>query len=507
MQNDLSKSEKIATLHELGFCLNNGETNEHEPWEHPIPLQKTKVLPLFPVDALPKKIQNYVVAVSESLQVPVDMPAVISLPVLAICLQGKIKIEGKKDWIEPLNLYCVVIALPAERKSGVMKLMIKPILEFEKKLNKSLLPKINENRLEKELLEKRLKNLSNKVQDDPSLKEELLKTQKDLTNFEEIRPIRLITDDVTPEALTSLLADNNSKMAVVSAEGGIFDIMTGRYNNSANIEVFLKAHCGDDIIVDRKGRASESIADPALTVALAVQPTVLEGIMSNPILRGRGLIARFLYSSPQSKVGYRKFETTPIPAEYQYRYEKLCSTLLNIPDKEDAYILTLSPEAKDLLGSFFTSLEPRLIDDLEDIADFAGKIHGSVLRIAGLLHLTENQGSAVKIPIPGITMQKAIDIGFYFIEHAQAAYQIMGTDERIENAKYIIQKLKNQDQLEMSKNDIYNLCRGKLKKMADFNKPFELLQEYGYVREKRTAEINTPGRKPSPIFEINPHIT
>jgi hypothetical protein len=507
LSNDLSKSEKIATLHELGFCLNNGETNEHEPWVHPIPLQKTKVLPNFPIDALPKKIRNYVEAVSESLQVPVDMPAVISLPVLSICLQGKYKIKGKEDWIEPLNLYCVVIAPPAERKSGVMKLMTTPISEFEKKINKNLLPIINENRLEKELLEKQLKNLSNKVQDDPSLKDELLKTQKDLTNFEEIKPIRLITDDVTPEALTSLLADNNSKMAVVSAEGGIFDIMTGRYNNSANIEVFLKAHCGDDIIVDRKGRASESIAEPALTVALAVQPAVLEGIMSNPILRGRGLIARFLYSIPQSKVGYREFETTPIPLAYQKEYKKLCSDLLNIKHKENAPILTLSPEAKDLLGAFFISLEPRIVNDLEDIADFAGKMHGTVLRIAGLLHLAENQESAVEIPLPGITMQKAIDIGFYFIEHAQAAYQIMGTDERIENAKYIIQKLKNQAQKEMSKNYIYNLCRGKLKKMADFNKPFELLQEYGYVREKSTAEINTTGRKPSPIFEINPYIT
>ncbi len=42
---------------------------------------------------------------------------------------------------------------------------------------------------------------------------------------------RLIADDVTPEAAGSLLAAHGGRLAIISAEGGVFDIMNGRYSN------------------------------------------------------------------------------------------------------------------------------------------------------------------------------------------------------------------------------------------------------------------------------------
>lgn len=60
---------------------------------------------------------------------------------------------------------------------------------------------------------------------------------------------------------------------------------------------------GDSIRVDRIGRNSESIMNPALTVLLTVQPNVLSGMMQNGTFRGRGLTARFLYCMPTSIVG------------------------------------------------------------------------------------------------------------------------------------------------------------------------------------------------------------
>lgn len=73
-------------------------------------------LPAFPVDALPDVIRNYVSAVAEHSQTAPDMAAVISLGVLATCLQGKYKIEGTPGYCEPLSLYTVVIAAPGGAK-------------------------------------------------------------------------------------------------------------------------------------------------------------------------------------------------------------------------------------------------------------------------------------------------------------------------------------------------------------------------------------------------------
>jgi Protein of unknown function (DUF3987) len=46
------------------------------------------------------------------------------------------------------------------------------------------------------------------------------------------RPPILFTADVTAERLEVLLEGNAGRLAVISDEGGIFDVIAGRYNNT-----------------------------------------------------------------------------------------------------------------------------------------------------------------------------------------------------------------------------------------------------------------------------------
>ena len=98
-------------------------------------LMLSLICPTFPVDALPSVLRDYVTAVAETTQTSPDMAAAASLAVLAICAQGKFVISGKKDWAEPLNLFVVIIAPPAERKSAVMTLMTFPLEDYERNVN------------------------------------------------------------------------------------------------------------------------------------------------------------------------------------------------------------------------------------------------------------------------------------------------------------------------------------------------------------------------------------
>src|SRR6266487_2555221 len=132
--------------------------------------------------------------------------------------------------------------------------------------------------------------------------------------------MRLVADDITPEAAASLLADQGGRLAVLSAEGGIFATLAGRYSGAPNLEVFLKGHAGDRLVVDRKGRDSEHIAQPALTLGLAVQPELLRDIAAMPGFRGRGLLARILYSLPATTVGRRRVGTPPPPESVVQTY-------------------------------------------------------------------------------------------------------------------------------------------------------------------------------------------
>ena len=53
--------------------------------------------------------------------------------------------------------------------------------------------------------------------------------------------------------------------------------------------------------------------------------------MSNTTMTGRGLIARFLYASPPSRIGSRVFRTQPIPPEITAAYRSLIFRLMALP--------------------------------------------------------------------------------------------------------------------------------------------------------------------------------
>src|SRR4030095_11059617 len=112
------------------------------------------------------------------------------------------------------------------------------------------------------------------------------------------------------------------RIALLSPEGDVFDQMAGRYNQAAgpNLGVYLKGHAGDLLKVDRRGRPPEFVERPCLTIGLAVQPEVLRGVAGGPGCSGRGLLARFLYSLPESLVGRRQAGAPPVPPAVADRY-------------------------------------------------------------------------------------------------------------------------------------------------------------------------------------------
>ncbi len=291
----------------------------YEPFEPP----DASKLPTFPVERLPPVLRDFAQAVAENLQVAVDMPSLQVLAVMALCLQGKFIINPKPGWVEPLNLYAVTVARPSDRKSPTVQACTRHLREWVREENAQRRPLVDEYNMKRAILTKRITGMIEQASK-PTAKgkagtDDIVEAQYQLADLEreEVKYLRLLANDVTPEALISLMADNNGKMAIVSDEGGIFDIAAGRYSDRVNLDGFLKAYSGTAIQIDRKGRASESIDHPALTMSLTVQPAVLEAIMGNADFSGRGFLARFLYSLPVSTVGHRSYEVGYVPHEIE----------------------------------------------------------------------------------------------------------------------------------------------------------------------------------------------
>ena len=461
-------------------------------------------LPPFPVDCLPATVAHYARAVAAHSQTSVDMAAVIGLGVLSVCLQGKYLVEGTPGYVEPLSLYTVVIASPGERKSGVMRDMTRYLYDYEREYNKAHEDELRSNRQQRETLNRKIDSIREQLKrkEDRDTELELRDLEQQLEELPELSKARFFADDCSSEALTSLMAKNKGVFSVLSTEGGIFDIMTGRYSNKANLDVWLKGHCGDPIRVDRMGRDSEYIPHPALSAIMTIQPSVLDEIMENDVMSGRGLIARFLYACPPSQIGQRVFCAPPIPYEIEQDYKELIYDLMDIPIGEEPCLMTLSPSATDRVSAYFREHERFLAGEGQTISDWAGKYIGAILRIAGLIHVIE-PGQPGRV-IQSDTIDRAIQIGRYFLAHSLYAYSMMGTDLTIKKARFVLSKLKKERVETIKRSELLRMCRGKFfRKVEDILPTLELLESHHYIRLEEPPK-GMPGRPPDWRVVVNP---
>lgn len=489
------------------------------------PMVRTqKQLCEFPVDALPDKIRPYIQATAESLQVSVDMVATFVIAIISLCVQGKYKIQVKPDWEEPVNLYAVVVMRPSERKSPTLKMVSAPVFEYMEEENERRQPEISENETKKKILTGQITNISRKIagsykkKDSEYTMSDLLECQEELRKLEEegLKELKLIVDDVTPEALVSTMKENDDRIGIVSAEGGIFGTMAGRYNDHTNIDIFLKGYSGEYYSTARIGRQGNTLKHPLITIVLAVQPQVICDIMDNKEFSGRGLLARFLYSIPNSLVGSRKYRTEPVNKALKEDYNNLIKDLLKTNEMDFERTIHLSEEA-DLQSEIYNQqIERRLTDDLEQIEEWAGKLHGNTMRIAAIFHIVKYGWDAVNVPLEAETLAGAIKVGQYYLEHSMAAFDMMGLSDPqdVKDAKYIISRIEQntnntnntnntQNSVEsISKREVWQLCKGHFKSVEEMEPGLQVLVERGYIAIKKEKPA---GRgRPSEQIYINP---
>jgi len=437
-------------------------------------------LPSFPVDALPPRLCEYVKAVAEHTQTPVDMAAGVSLGVLATCLQGKVRVEGNIDHYEQTSLYVFLVAPPGSRKSAVIHAMTSAIEDYEQSYNERMAPQLRKNRLDRESFQRQINRLMKQLDAkyDSMTELELQHTQDNLNDLPELHPLQLFTDDCTSEMMIRLLKDNKGRMALISAEGGAFDNMVGRYTKKPNLDVWLKGICGDTIRVDRLNRDPDYIRKPALSMIISAQPNVLSDIMQNGMLDGRGFLARLFYVNVSGHAVSRSFQSAPIPQELKDDYRDLVFSLLDIPDDE-MITLHLKPDAVELMGDLVCNVDRFIAESHRDMQEWGSKFIGLVLRIAGLLHVS----AGLEGDISRDLIYCAISIGRYAFRHAIYAYSVLGADELVEKAMHIMTKLRKDRITAISRSDLYQRCRGRFfHDVREMEPVLELLERHGYIR-------------------------
>ena len=485
-----------------------GQVNSAE-WEEPIPLTDDD-LPVFPVDALPPVIAAHVRAAAESLQIPEDMAASCALGILSVCLQKKYEVRINPDWTEPIHLYILIVADPSERKSPCVKQMDYPLVKYEMEWNRDHAAAIRGSQEMKYALAISVDNTRKAVAKGKATEDDLQEAVERELAYTAQKEIQLFLDDVTPEKLVSQMADNGGVCAIISAEGGVFDIFAGRYSGFANIDVLLKAYSGDTIKVSRATKNSEVIYSPALTILDMMQPNALAGIMNNAVFRERGLTARILYCIPKSKIGHRESQSVPVPEEIRKNYEDLITGLLREEHKQTETI-SLSEEAEKERIAFDREVEKKQLDEFMDFRDWAGKIVGTTVRIAALLYLASEErlsgkekAGMQKLEISGRIMRNAIRIARYFIAHMMIAYRNSGLELMARNCKKALSALLKRNQDVFTVRDLMRYCHFKNAELAQA--VTDHLEDLGYVKALDPEPYRKPGRPSKSKYIVYPDL-
>lgn len=467
---------------------------------------------------LPPILGEFCEAVAEGLQVPFELVLINALACVAVAGQRKFKVQVRPDYTEPVNIYALAALPPGERKSATAEACKRPLIDWETEAQEEARESIRNILSERKTLEKAIEAKRAKAGNakTPEDRRKLIDEVKALeTELPEVPAApRLLIDDVTPEAIPAFMEGQQERAGIIEAEGGLFDLLAGRYSKGVpNLDAVLKFWSGEAVHVDRRSGQNIVLHDPALTICLSPQPEVVRGLADKPGFRGRGLLGRFLFLLPRSRVGSRDTEPRPTPQAVKARYAAKVRGLLALPwalgsdGKPVPYILQIAPDAYREWADFHRDVEAELRPggELELIADWGGKLHGAAARLAGLLHLVEHDAPHLHSIGLG-TMQQALGLAAVLTEHAKAAFALMGAEPDIECAKHILAWIVDRRVDAFQAREAFEKVKGRYPKMEQVRAGLSILEERAYIfpGQGPAREPGKAGRSPSPGYRVNP---
>ena len=498
---------------------NANDDNRASDWPEPEPLDAIDV-PAFPVHALPGVLRALVVSIADAMQVPTDLAANYAIGTAAAALRGRLVARLGPDWNEPVGLYIATALPPGERKSPVAARVTAPIRDFERELANLAKPLVAQAREARAIQESRLRKLRKtageantaEARDTAARDAAQLAIEMDESPLV-VSPV-LIVDDVTPEQLATIMEQQQGRLAVISAEGTMIDAMVRYQKGGAPAyDTLLKAHAGETIRISRRVR-EEHIAEPRLTIVIAMQPSHLGRFVSHPEAAGRGLVDRFLISLPASRVGFRRTEQVEINREAMASFSGAIRRLLIAFHPLDvSHEITITPAALDVFQAWRKEREPmrRPSGEHGHIPGFASKSEGALGRIAAVfaaIDAAEKSANVLSV-LSGISeehVRNAATVMDYFLAHASAVRylgRLTANDSDIQLVAARLLEMFGRREATFSRRELHRNVSARFPAMPELTRVLAVFESKSWIRPVDAG--NKPGR-PSKQFELSPRL-
>ncbi|MCB1114174.1 MAG: DUF3987 domain-containing protein [Chlamydiia bacterium] len=493
-----------------GCKMLNSQIN-YDGWDLPDNLDE-HILPEWPTDILPKSLSDFVKEVARSTETPIEMATLLALSTIATVSMKNFIVHIHDSYQEPLALWTMTILPSGSRKSNVFNLITKPFIDLENEKISEHVKQFGNHDSKIKTLETKINLIRQKAAKASTQETYEIHQQKieqlELDIKEMSRPLQMWTSDITPERLGTLMAQNNGAMSILSDEGNIFDIMAGLYSRGkSNIDIFLKGFSGGSVRIDRGNKSQANITEALISIGITVQPSVINNLCKNEILKGKGLLSRFLYSYPISNIGFRTNKEGPVDKLLQETFNNSIKKLLEfkVLKEKNKHMLTIETDAYEKWIENSQSIERRIhpeIGHLTAIPDWASKLSGQIIRIAAILHVYEHAYDKPwehKISLQN--MNRAIKMGHILTAHALKALHPESNNDHL-IAREILDWVKKEKLKKFTQREC--LRRFRRYKKDTLRKGIIVLLEHNFIAEHRIT-----GNKgcPTIIFELNPFFT
>ncbi|MCI5634940.1 MAG: DUF3987 domain-containing protein [Alphaproteobacteria bacterium] len=435
--------------------------NDLLPWEEPI-LEKSIETRQIPEKFLPNRFKNVLTGLASALQVDLGLTLVTALSVVSACVQGHVKVAVSSSWVIPVNLYIIGIAESGERKSGIIKFLSKPLLDWDKKQMLATQDKILELQIQNEMKMARYKRLIGQDVLSDDEKKEAIELKKAISE-PQLEASHVIVNDATPEALVKYLASNDGCGAIITDEGGLFETLAGLYSkNQANTDLMLKAWDGTVYSQIRVGRNDCYIESPLLTFGILAQPVVIKKMMEKDAFIGNGFKERFIFYQPESKLGSRNSNPPDMTEEQKNCFSAIMSELFSLRESGRSIVLTLSEEVHTERQKLNEKVEMLFKKGVgKKYPAFVSKLQEKIIRIAALYHLIDNGINDTTIDIDDF--RKACALGNIFLGHF---HKIMSSNDASEEQKLereVVSWILRQNSTQFKKRDLTYAFKDKCK--------------------------------------------
>lgn len=487
-------------------------TVEADPptWPEPL-LPGTSRVPEIDPMVLGGWLGDMAATVAASTQTPPAMAVMIALAVVAAIVQRRFEVAPYGDeYREPLAIWTMTVLGPGNRKTAVFKAFTQVIVDIEKREGDRLRRDIARVMAERDVVLKRIETLKMQAgkEDDATARQRLQEQIAELKDGmpDEVFAPRIFTGDITAERLQQLLVEQCERIAVLSDEGGIFNIIMGAYNGGmGSYDIWLQGHAGSTARIDRAGRMAH-IDRATLTMGLALQPDILQDTGKAKKTRGSGLMARFLYVVPRSTVGTRDVRArVAIDDEARHRYEGGIQSLYDGTERRVGAprVLPFTADARECWLELCEDSERRQGEGgrYAHMADWTSKLPGAAARIAAVLALAEH-GTALQA-VPAAAVQRAVKLARLLVPHAEAAFALMGASDGEADAHAVLAFLQRHELQTIVRRELQKAMEGRFRQLERLLVAVKLLQDWHVLGpERRTSGTG----RPSVFYEVNPRL-